>query len=96
MYGSEQLNILTSFYGMPHTISFKSTTGTSIPDVDPEQTEAEWKMFRRLMFTKYKSSTAKDVTHALTLHIILLFPLLFQTLSPWPRLFPFYQWLQQL
>ena len=65
MYGSEQLNILTSFYGMPHTISFKSTTGSSIPDVDPEQTEAEWKMFRRLMFNKYKSSTAKDVTHAL-------------------------------
>ena len=65
MYGSEQLNILTSFYGMPHTISFKSTTGTSIPDVDLEQTEAEWKKLRRLVFTKYKSSTDKDATHAL-------------------------------
>jgi hypothetical protein len=64
-YGSEQLNILTSFYGMPQTVSFQSTTGTSVPDVDPEQTEAEWKIFRRGMFTKFKSSTAKEVTHAL-------------------------------
>ena len=45
MYGSEKLNILTSFYGMPQTITFQSTTGTSVPDVDPEQTEAEWKYF---------------------------------------------------
>ena len=28
MCGSEQLNILTSFYGIPHTISFESTTST--------------------------------------------------------------------
>ena len=36
------------------------------------------------MFSKYKSSRAKDVTHALIENSTLL---LFQTLPPWPRLF---------
>ena len=44
MYGSEQLNTLTS-YGIPRTISLESTTRTSTPDVVPEQTQAEWNCF---------------------------------------------------
>ncbi len=46
-------------------MSFQCTTGTSVPDVNPEQTEAEWKIFRRMMFTKFKNSTAKEVINAL-------------------------------
>ncbi len=64
-YGSEELELLTNYYGKPQTVSFQCTTGTSVPDVNPEQTEAEWKIFRRMMFTKFKNSTAKEVINAL-------------------------------
>ena len=93
MYGSEKLNVLTSFYGMPQTITFQSTTGTSVPDVDPEQTEAEWKIFRRLMFTKLKSSTSKDVIHALISNSTLSSA--FPNLVTLAKIISVYLWLQQ-
>ena len=64
-YGTKELRTLTSFYGMPHCVSFQSKTAVSTPDIDQDQAEVEWKIFRRLLFTKFKNQTAKDVTHAL-------------------------------
>ena len=51
-YGMEKLRTLTDFYGKEQTLSFEGNAGVSKPDVDPDQTEAEWKIFRRILFTQ--------------------------------------------
>ena len=38
----------------------------SQPDIDPEYTEAEWKLFRRLIFRKYRDSSLQTVLSCLT------------------------------
>ena len=48
----EKLRTLTDFYGKEQTLSFEGNAGVSKPDVDPDQTEAEWKIFRRILFTQ--------------------------------------------
>jgi hypothetical protein len=35
--------------------------GESEPDIDPEDTEAEWKLFRRLIFKQYRDSSVHQV-----------------------------------
>lgn len=64
-YGSEKLKTLINFYGRPQKITFESKTAVSTPDIDQDLMEAEWKVFRRLLFNKFKTNTAKDVIHAL-------------------------------
>ena len=44
-YGTEKLRTMTNFYGSKQQVTFEGETGTSDPDVDPELTEAEWKIF---------------------------------------------------
>ena len=65
MHGLEKLKVLTYIYGSPQSITFKSKTALCIPDIDQYLIEAEWKLFRQVLFTKFKSSTAKEVIHAL-------------------------------
>ena len=48
-YGMEKLRTLTDFYGKEQTLSFEGNTGVSKPDVDPDQAEAEWKIFHRIL-----------------------------------------------
>ena len=45
---------LLNFYGV-------TQEGMSQPDIDAEETESEQKLFRRVVFTQYKSSTLQDV-----------------------------------
>ncbi len=33
----------------------------SVPDIDEQQTVAEWKIFRRILFTNYRESSCSDV-----------------------------------
>ena len=55
-YGSEKLSTLRSFYGTPQIVTFESKTGHSVPNVRTEQIDVEWKIFRRLMFAKFKTA----------------------------------------
>ena len=59
-YGTEKIKILTDFYGHEQQVSFQGDVGHSRPDVDPEQSEAEWKIYRRIMFAKFKNDTGGD------------------------------------
>ena len=50
-------NLFTDFYGKEQTLSFEGNAGVSKPDVDPDQAEAEWKIFRRILFTQHRSES---------------------------------------
>ena len=56
-YGMEKLRTLTDFYGKEQTLSFEGNAGVSKPDVDPDQAEAEWKIFHRIRFTQHRSES---------------------------------------
>ena len=64
-YGEDKIRILTDFYGIAQRVHFYEYEAFSIPDIDPEDTESEWKLFRRLLFRKYKSSTLQTVLSCL-------------------------------
>ena len=49
-YGMDTISVLTDFYGRDQQVKFQDKIGHSCPDVDVEQTQAEWKIFRRIMF----------------------------------------------
>ena len=48
---------LLIFYGKEQTLSFEGNAGVTKPDVDPDQAEAEWKIFRRILFTQHRSES---------------------------------------
>ena len=54
------LKKLTDFYGKEHRVTYKDKTGLSHPDVIAEQAEAEWKIFRRVMFVQFRSTQFTD------------------------------------
>ena len=56
-YGMEKLRTLTDFYGKEQTLSFEGNAEVSKPDVDPDQAEAEWKIFHRILFTQHRSES---------------------------------------
>ena len=60
-YGTDTISILTDFYGRAQQVKLQDEVGHSSPDVDIEQTQAEWKIFRRIMFAKFKAKTAATV-----------------------------------
>ena len=45
---------------------FEGSTGLSTPDVDPEQAEAEWKIFRRIIYTEYRSEKKRGFQKVVT------------------------------
>ena len=51
------INSFTDFYGKEQTLSFEGNAGVSKPNVDPDQAEAEWKIFRRILFTHHRSES---------------------------------------
>ena len=55
--GKEEISQLTNFYGVVQKVKFDGQEGVSQPDVDSEGTKAEFKLFRRLIFTYYKGSS---------------------------------------
>lgn len=46
-------------------VCFDGKKGVSTPDIDPEDTESEWKLFRRVMFVQHKQSSLQQVLSAL-------------------------------
>ena len=53
-------------------VDYDCQKGVSQPDVDSEDTEAEWKLFRRLIFKHYKGSSIYQGTE-LILYVSTLF-----------------------
>ena len=55
---------MTDFYGRAQQVKLQDEVGHSSPDVDIEQTQAEWKIFQRIML-EFKAETAATVLHNL-------------------------------
>ncbi len=64
-YGAEKLKKLISFYGKPQKVTIQSSCALSTPDIKGDLIEAEWKIFRRLLFTQFQTKTVRDVISAL-------------------------------
>ena len=64
-YGTEKIKILSAWYGSVQDVQFDGQKGSSEPDIDPEDTESEWKLFRRLMHLHHKKSSLQQVLSAL-------------------------------
>ena len=60
-YGDQKIKTLLNFYGSPQKVHFEGEDGTSQPDIEIEEAGAEWKLFRRVLFVQYKTSTLKLV-----------------------------------
>ena len=65
-YGEENIRILIDFYGIGQRAYFDGDEAFFQPDIDPEYTEAEWKLFRRLIFRKYRDSSLQSLLSCLT------------------------------
>ena len=63
------IKVLTDFYGHAQEVNFQGECGHFSPDVDPDQTEAKWKIFGRIMLVKFKND-AVICTAATTQHVI--------------------------
>ena len=75
-YGIEKMKNLTSFYGCVQKITFDGKEGLSTPDIDPEDTESEWKLFRRVIFVRHKGCSLQQFLSLLvgTADIVAAFP----------------------
>ncbi len=60
-YGMDKIVKLTDFYGIAQKVHFNGKESESEPDVDPDDTEAEWKLFRWLIFKQYRESSIYQV-----------------------------------
>ena len=45
-YGMEKMKMLIQFYGTVQRVQLNQMEGVSQPDIDNEETESEWKLFR--------------------------------------------------
>ena len=70
-YGIEKIKTLTSFYGQEQQIKLQGETGQSIPDIDTNETEAEWKIFQKIMMAKFKSGVDSESNIQTVMHRLL-------------------------
>ena len=61
----QQIYTNTKFYGSPQKITFEGETKFSVPDIDTDHTEAEWKIFRRILLTNFRESSVSSVLTSL-------------------------------
>ena len=64
-YGMEKITTLINFYGVAQRVHFSGVEGVSQPDIDAEETESGWKLFWRVIFVQYKSSSLQQVLSGL-------------------------------
>ena len=62
-YGMDKIAKLTDFYGVAQKVNFDGQEGESDPDVDPDDTEAECKLFC-LLILQYKDNSIHQVVKA--------------------------------
>ena len=64
-YSTDKINTLTAFYGSAQEVQFDGKKGVSQLDIDQQDTESEWKLFRRLMLVQHKRSSLQQVLSTL-------------------------------
>ena len=52
-----KIRTLINFYSVAQMIQFQGEIGISQTDINAEDTESEWKLFRQVIFVRYKDST---------------------------------------
>ena len=65
-YGTDKINMLTSFYGSPQKVILNGQEAVSQIDIHPEETASEWKLFRRIIYKQYLEKSLQDVLLTLT------------------------------
>ena len=60
-YSMEKMRTLINFYSVAQRVEVNEDEGVSQPDIDAEETESEWRLFRRVIFVQYKSSSLQQV-----------------------------------
>ena len=46
------MRTLINFYSIAQSVKFGGQEGESQPDIEAEETESEWKLFRRVLFVQ--------------------------------------------
>ena len=65
-YGESKVQTLTDFYGRVQSVSFEGKTNRSIPGIDGDETKAEWRFFRKVLFKEYSNISMDKVISNLT------------------------------
>lgn len=65
-YGTDKINMLTSFYGSPQKVILNGQEAVSQRDIHPEGTASEWKLFRRIIYKQYREKSLQYVLLTLT------------------------------
>ena len=60
-YGLQQLNVLIDYYGKAHSLELNGATVPIVPDIDKDDTLAEWRIFKRLLYNIF---SVQDITSA--------------------------------
>ena len=60
-YGMEKMKTLVKFYGTVQRVQLNEMEGVLQPDIDPEETESEWNLFRGVIFVKHKGNSLQQV-----------------------------------
>lgn len=55
------MNILLDYYGKARSLELNGATVAVVPDIDKDDTLAEWRIFKQL-YNCFKSSSAQDMT----------------------------------
>lgn len=61
-YGLQQLNVLLDYYGSERSLELNGAKITVVPDIDKDDTLAEWRIFKRLLYNRFRNSNVQDVT----------------------------------
>ena len=55
-YGIDQLSVLLDYYGRARSLELCGSTVSAVPDIDKDDTLAEWRIFKRLLYNQYRGS----------------------------------------
>ena len=61
-YGLQQMNVLLDYYGTARSLELNSATVAVLPDLDKDDTLAEWRIFKRHLYNRFNSVSAQDMT----------------------------------
>ena len=61
-YGLQQMNVLLDYCGTARSLELNSATVAVLPDLDKDDTLAEWRIFKRLLYNRFNSVSAQDMT----------------------------------
>ena len=61
-YGLQQLNVLLDYYGSEHSLELNGAEIAVVPDIDKDDTLTEWRIFKRLLYNRFRNSSVQDMT----------------------------------